>query len=133
MRKILLLLMVPAYLLLVAGFTCNDSDVSTGEPGQANFWKKSETAETHYLFIDDSIKGTLPYLPASVNTPGKDTVQKQGLSVILKPGRYAILVKDSSGHIFCEGKLFLKRTAGSKEISASWENDQCMVEVLYND
>ena len=128
-----MLLMVPAYVLLVAGFTCNDTAASTGEPGKASFWKKSETAETHYLFIDDSIKGTLPFLPASVTAPGNDIVQKQGLSVILKPGNYAILVKDSSGNVFCEGTLFLKRTAGSKEISASWENDQCMVQVLYND
>jgi hypothetical protein len=128
-----MLLIVPAYVLLVAGFTCNNLDVSTGEPGTASFWKKSETAETHYLFIDDSLKGTLPFLPATATMPGKDIVQKQGLSVILKPGKYAILVKDSSGHIFCEGTLFLKRTAGSKEISASWENDQCMVQVLYDD
>lgn len=133
MRKIVLLLMVPAYIVLVAGFTCNESDVSTGESGKASFWKKSETAETHYLFIDDSIKGTLPFLPAFVITPGNDIVQKHGLSVILKPGNYDILVKDSSGNIFCKGTLFLKRTAGSKEISASWENDQCMVQVLYND
>ena len=133
MKKIVMLLMVPVYLLLVAGFTCNDSAASTGEPGKASFWKKSETAETHYLYIDDVKKGILPFLPASVTTPGNEIVQQQGLSVILKPGNYDILVKDSSGNIFCEGTLFLKRTAGSKEISASWENDQCMVQVLYND
>jgi hypothetical protein len=132
MKKMLMLLTIPAYLLLIAGFTCNDSAASTGEPGKAGFWKKSETAETHYLYIDNDKKGVLPFLPASLTTPGNDIVQKQGLSVILKPGSYDIIVKDSSGHIFCEGTLFLKRTASSKEIKASWKNDQCMVEVVYN-
>lgn len=133
MKKAMLLLMVPFYFLLVAGFTCNDPDASTGEPGTAIFWKKKETAVTHYLYVDDVQKGVLPFLPALEKTTGSDAVQQQGLSVILKPGNYDILVKDSSGTIFCEGTLLLKRTAGQKEISASWENDQCMVQVLYAD
>jgi hypothetical protein len=132
MKKNGVLLLVPFYFLLAAGFTCNDPTASTGEPGNASFWKKIETAEIHYLYIDDTIKGTLPFVPASVTTPGDDTVQKQGLSVILKPGSYDILVKDSIGNIYCEGTLFLKRKAGQKEISASWENDHCGVAVLYN-
>lgn len=130
MKKIMMLLVVPAYLLLVAGFTCNNSAASTGDTGKASFWKKSETAETHYLYINNDNKGVLPFLRASVTKPGSDIAQN--LSVVLKPGGYDIVVKDSSGNIFCEGTLFLKRTASSKEIRASWKNDRCTVEVVYN-
>ena len=132
MKKILMLLVVPVYLLLLAGFTCNETAASTGEPGKASFWKKSATAETHYLYIDNTEKGLLPFLPDSLTTAGNDIVQKLGLTIILKPRSYAIVVKDSSGTIFCEGTLYLKRTENSKEIKASWENDQCMVDVVYN-
>jgi hypothetical protein len=132
MKKILVLLVVPVYWLLVAGFTCNDPAASTGQPGKASFWKKSATVETHFLYIDTTEKGVLPFLPGSLTTPGNDIVQKQGLSIILRPGSYDIVVKDSSGNIFCEGTLYLKRTENSKEIKASWKNDQCMVEVMYD-
>ncbi|MEP7372769.1 MAG: hypothetical protein ABI675_05220 [Chitinophagaceae bacterium] len=131
MKKIVVLLVVPVYLLLVAGFTCNNPAVTTGEPGNASFWKKSATAETHYLYIDNMEKGVLPFIPGSP-TPGSDIMQKQGLSVILKPGNYDIVVKDSIGNILCEGTLYLKRTENSKEIKASWKNDQCMLQVAYN-
>ena len=128
-----MLLVAPAYLLLVAGFTCNKSAASTREPGNASFWQKNETAETHYLYIDNAKKGILPFLPDSLTTPGNIVVQKQGLSIMLKPGSYDIVVKDSLGNIFCEGTLFLKRTKNSKEIQSSWKNDKCMVEVAYNE
>ena len=115
MKKILLLLVVPAYLLLVAGFTCNETAASTGEPGKASFWQKKETEETHYLYIDNTERGVLPFSPGSVITPGNDIVQKKGLSVSLKPGNYDIVVKDSVGNIFCEGTLSLKEQKVQKK------------------
>lgn len=131
MKKILVLLAVPAYLLLLAGFTCTHESHST-EEGKASFWKNSEPGITHYLYIDNEEKGILPFLPASLTTPGNVIAQEQGLSLNLKPGSYDIIAKDTSGNILCEGTLFLKRTESSNETKSSWKNDKCKVEVVYS-
>ena len=81
MKKMTILLTIPVYLLMVVGFSCNDIAASTGEPGKAMFWKKTETAETHYLYIDGANKGIVPFLPASP-TAGNDNEQLQGTSAI---------------------------------------------------
>lgn len=131
MKRIFILSAVPAYILLLAGFTCTHSDNGTAT-GNAAFWKKSDPSVTHYLYIDDEVKGVLPFLPDSLTTPGNTLVQSQGLSLKLKPGRYVIIAKDKSGNVLCEGTLFLKKTAGSQEISSSWKNGKCSVEVVYD-
>jgi hypothetical protein len=131
MKKLLVLLVAPAYILVLAGFTCSYHNYGT-EEGKASFWKKKDPGVTHYLYIDDTEKGVLPFLPDSLTTPGSDIVQRQGLSMNLKPGRYAIMAKDNSGNILCSGTLLLKRTNSSEEISTSWENGNCSVEVVYN-
>jgi hypothetical protein len=132
MKKILVLLAAPAYLLVLAGFTCTHQSNGT-EQGKASFWKKSDSRVTHYLYIDNEEKGILPFLPESLTTPGNVIVQEQGLSLNLKPSSYDIIAKDTSGNILCEGTLFLKRTESSKEIKSSKKNDKCKVEVVYSD
>ena len=126
------MLVAPAYLLLLAGFNCTHQAYGT-EEGKATFWKKTSSAEKHYLYVDNVEKGMLPFLPDSSTVAGKINVQERGLSLILKPGRYEILAKDSSGNILCQGNLFLKRTPGSNEIKTSWENNKCSVEIVYSE
>lgn len=130
MKKILVLLAGPAYLLLLAGFTCTHYSYGT-EEGKAFFWKKNGAQETHYLYVDNSVKGVLPFIPDSKTVPGNTIVQDQGLFLKLKPGKYDIAAKDKSGNILCEGTLLLKRTDESREISASWNNTNCNVEMVY--
>jgi len=131
MKKICVLLAIPAYMLLLAGFTCTHSSYGT-KVGQAAFWKKSDPGTTHYLYIDNVEKGILPFLPDSLTTPGSDITQKQGLSLLLQPGRYDIIAKDKEGNVLCKGALSLKKTSDSQETKTSWENDKCIVEVVYD-
>jgi hypothetical protein len=130
MKKLLILSAGPAYLLLLAGFTCSRPDTGTGK-AQAFFWKKTDSAVTHYLYIDNTEKGVLPFLSAALTTPGSDIAQRQGLSLNLKTGDYDIMVKDKNGNILCNGTLLLKRSKGSEEIKSSWNNSNCSVEVVF--
>lgn len=130
MKKILVLLALPVYLLVLAGFTCTHQNNT--EEGKAYFWKKSDPGVTHYLYIDNQEKGILPFLPDSLTTPGNVIVQERRLSLNLKPGSYDIIAKDTSGNILCEGTLFLKRAESLKEVNSSWKNDKCRVEMIYN-
>ena len=131
MKKLLILSAGPVYLLLLAGFTCSHPGTDT-KMGKAFFWKKTDSAVTHYLYIDNIEKGALPFLSNLLTTPGSDIAQKQGLAINLKTGSYNITAKDKTGNILCTGTLLLKKTAGSEEIKTSWENGDCSVEVVFD-
>lgn len=131
MKKLLILSAGPAYLLLLAGFTCSHPGTDA-KTGKAFFWKKTDSAVTHYLYIDNTEKGVLPFLSGSLTVPGSDIAQKKGLFLTLKTGSYDIVTKDKNGNILCNGTLFLKKTSGSEEIKSSWNNSNCSVEVVFD-
>lgn len=132
MKKLMVLLAGPAYLLVLVGFTCTNHHYGT-EAGKAFFWKKKDSAATHYLYVDNSLKGVLPFIPDALTKPENSMVQKQGLQFELKPGTYDIEARDKSGNVFCKGTLLLKRTDGQKEIKTSWNNSYCNVEMVYGE
>lgn len=131
MKKILILSAGPVYLLLLAGFTCAPKITDT-KTAKASFWKRTDDAVTHYLYIDNTEKGVLPFIPDSLTTPGSNIAQEQGLTIHLKSGSYNIMAKDKSGSILCTGTLFMKNTRGSTEIKSSWENGKCSTLVVYD-
>ena len=117
-------------MLLVTNYSCNNSSGSDHPPVRVYFWKNSDAATNHQLYIDDSIKGVLPYLPDSVR-PLTDTVLKQTALHYLKPGRYDLTARDSSGNVLCKGMLSIKIGRGSTSVKTDWDNSRCHVHVVF--
>jgi hypothetical protein len=129
MRKAMFLLLVPAYMLLVTNVGCHDSHMSK-EPVQVYFWKNSDPAVVHNLYIDDSIKGVLPFVPDSLIKNNDNATKKQGASIYLVPGKYDVMAKDANNNVLCNGTLSIRIRAGSNKISTSFNNSHCSVHVV---
>jgi hypothetical protein len=125
------LIIIPSILsaLMFSGFSCGMG--GTLQPGKAYFWTNTNPGTVQHLYIDDSLKGVVPYLPDSLTRPGSATIRANGLALILESGKYDIVIKTDEGHITCEGTLSLKLKSSSKNIGSSWNNNNCKVEVEY--
>lgn len=129
MKKRLSIILITGTLLLTT-FACSDRISGKGaSTNKAYFWTNQRDNEKH-LFIDDNYRGKLPYLPNKLIASDKDIVKEKGLMISLPSGRYGILVKDSKENISSKGKLMIRDSRNNKEISSSWNNNQCMVEVV---
>lgn len=130
MKKALLLLLAPAYMLLVTNVGCH-SNYGSKEPVKVYFWKNSDAGTAYRLYIDDSIKGILPYVPESVGKQQGGALLTQAAMHMLKPGKYSIKAMDSASNVLCEGSLLIKiRKGSSTEIRTRWDNNHCSVFVL---
>jgi hypothetical protein len=132
MKKILSIVSLPALLLLCAGFACNEAILNgSSVEAKAFFWTNDESTGGEKLYVDDVYSGTIPYIADELTTPGNTIIQEKGLMLLKKPGKYEIRVTDNSGNMSCKGGLLLK-FGRNTEISSSWNNGKCKVEVVYN-
>jgi hypothetical protein len=128
MRKALFVLLVPIYMLLVANVGCHSGHLSK-EPVEVYFWKNRNAQTAHQLYIDDSLRAELPYVPDSLAKKGDNTSKKQGVLVNLVPGRYDVMAKDANNNVLCEGELTIRIREGSNKISTSFNNSYCSIHV----
>lgn len=134
MKKIALILLAPAYLLLVAGFSFQQAAADKpGKPAQVFFWKNADPEIIHHLYIDNKLQGVVPFLPDSLTSHDNEWVQSMGLKLSLVPGQYDIVAKDSNGSVLSEGSLKLEWKGDTKNISTSWNNNICKAEMVFND
>lgn len=129
MKKGLFLLLVPAYMLLVANVGCHGKHMSK-QPVDVYFWKNKQPETVHHLYIDDSLKAVIPYLPGEAIKAGGDSVKKQGVLLRLIPGEYDVEAKDDDNNVLCAGTLTISIREGSNNIGSSWQNGNCAVHVV---
>jgi hypothetical protein len=123
-----------AAIYLSTGISCQNAILASHpRKGRACFWRNSDPGLVYSLYVNDEYKGVLPYLADSLTRPGNRVVQEQGLVMHLLPGEYSIIAKDGEGRTACKGLLSIKISRTSTDISSSWNNSNCRVQMIYGD
>jgi hypothetical protein len=104
------------------------------------FWTSSNRGHHYHLYIDSKDRGPLPYLEHAPLC-NDATTRSRTLYLPLPSGRYDIEVRDESGNVKYDEKLFIKRTVSGTTISATtnWKgsgarascNDDCLIREIF--
>ena len=129
MRKQTNALMICLLIIVISGFRCHSSITDGKSEGTAYFWTNDSTVASHDLLIDGVVKGKIPYISKEEVGTGSLAVKQKGLAVVIKPGRYEVVVEEGL-KLFCKGELRLRLSAGNTNISSSWDNGKCEVQVV---
>ncbi len=90
---------------------------NNGDEATAYFWSGSAADTSHVLFINDVMKGKLPYHAGS-GQPG--AANNDALKIPIRPGSYQLKVKGTGDTVIAEGTLFISLGKGHTEIRSSW-------------
>lgn len=123
MKKIFITVLTAGFLLVMTG--CADREIHANY--KAYFRANTDSGIVHSLYIDGKYIGELPYLPESYSDK---SIKDKGLLIQLQSGRYDVMVKDAEGVIISKGYVLLKKTTNSENISVSWNNKKCEVEII---
>ncbi|WP_153798286.1 hypothetical protein [Foetidibacter luteolus] len=107
---------------------------------QAYFWTSTKTGIAQYLYINNVMKGQLPYLSSGPDCDDA-AAKSRTLHLKLKSGTYDITVKDHDGNISFNETLTIRLSNGNKTISTTQEDktngsrnvveDNCLVHEIY--
>ncbi|MEO8406313.1 MAG: hypothetical protein ABI480_17015, partial [Chitinophagaceae bacterium] len=109
-------------------------------PFQVYFWTSAKSSTTYYLYLNDTIKGELPYLPEQPEC-GDGDAKKKTLHLTMESGTYKIQIKNEEGVVKYTQQLKIKLSNHSKEISTSTDDRKggarnvnegdCLIEEIY--
>lgn len=125
MKKGLLLILAPLWLMLVAGFSCDHSTKSTA--ATVYFWKTTERERLHHIYIDQTLEGVVPYLPPAHSASGR----QDGLPINILPGHYLLQVAEVDGRVLSAGYLTVQETGNGMVVNCSWNNTYCGADGMY--
>jgi hypothetical protein len=114
-------------MVLTTGFTCNDHDVPVHNL-RGYFWTIDEAGITHRLYVDKQFKGILPHMASTSDT----SLRNQKLNIPLEPGTHEVLVTDNNQTVISKGEIKLEFTSNNTNITSSWNNGRCMVEIVHD-
>lgn len=86
------------------------------QPFHAWFWTSKHYSEPHFLYINDTLKGALPYLPKGPQC-GDASLKGTTLYVYMPSGRYNLAVKDSAGNLVYRSVWILELSRHHKSIN----------------
>lgn len=117
MKKIATLLLASFGLLLLS--RCRPD----GGTLRGYFWTSRQRGGPYYLYINDTLKGTLP----SFSHPpecGEAGLEQKTLFILLRSGVHVITVKDQQGNQMLSERYKLYKGKGSLSLSVSMDSPQ---------
>lgn len=87
------------------------------------FWTSRQHGGPYYLYINDTLKGTLP----SFSHPpecGEAGLEQKTLFILLRSGVHVITVKDQQGNQMLSERYKLYKGRGSLSLSVSMDSPQ---------
>lgn len=104
------------YLFCLLASTVLLTQCESPKPFHAWFWTSKQYYKPYLLYINDSLRGPLPYLPTAPACEN-DSSKEKALYALMPSGRYTISIKDSAGNIVFKDKWELKLSENHKSIS----------------
>ncbi|MGO4294512.1 hypothetical protein [Chitinophaga sp. RAB17] len=109
--KIIFTLLVASFSLLLLSH-CGEE----GGTMKAYFWTRHQSNGPYFLYINDSLQGTLPYLEKAPKC-GEGDLDKKTRFVLLTSRTHIIEVRDQQGNIKFWEKYGLKKNANNISLS----------------
>jgi hypothetical protein len=113
-------LMKIVYTLLFASFSLLFLSHCREEGGtmKGYFWTRNQGEGPYSLYVNDTLKGVLPYREEPPKC-GEPDLDKKTLFVLLTSGTHKIVIKDQQGHTHLSEEYTLEKKSGHFSLSVS--------------